>query len=78
MKVVYILDEFVSCPLCFTIGEDEMTNRMAIEENFVPLNHWVMAVNSHSRVIVRDGKGKDFAIKFIFALNKPKKDDKSP
>ena len=62
MNIVHVLGELLSRPLFFTIGEIEFTNRVTIEGSLVPFNHWVMAIDSHSGVIVREGKGKDFAV----------------
>ena len=58
ISIVHVLGELVSCPLFFTIGEIEFTNRVTIEGSLVPFNHRVMAIDSHSGMIMRDGKGE--------------------
>lgn len=77
INIVHVLDELVSRPLFFVIDEIEFTNRMTIEGSLVPFNHWVMAINSHSDVIVRDGKGEHLSIQLFLALHRSKKFYKS-
>lgn len=77
MSIVHVLGELVSCPLFFTIGNIEFTNRVTIEGSLVPFNHRVTAIDSHSGMIMRDGKGEDLSVQLFLALHRPKKLDKS-
>ena len=77
ISIVHVLGELVSFPLFFTIGEIEFTNRVSIEGSLVSSNHRVMAIDSHSGMIMRDGKDEDLPIQLFLALHRPKKLDKS-
>ena len=77
ISIVHVLGELVSYPLFFTIGEIEFTNRVTIEGSLIPFNHRVIAIDSYSGMIMRDGKGEDLSVQLFLALHRPKKLDKS-
>ena len=77
MSIVHVLGELVSCSLFFTVGEIEFTNGVTVEGSLVPFNHRVMVIDSHSGMIMRNGKGEDLPIQLFLALHRPKKLDKS-
>ena len=77
--IIDVLDEYKTRPLVFAVlfCEVELADWMAIEGSLVPLNHRVVAIDSHGGMIVRDRKGKDLPVKLFLAPYKSKKFDKS-
>src|SRR5271163_2996155 len=69
----YIIDtlcELACRPLLFAIQfcEVERTDRVTVEGSLISIDQSVMAVDSHRPVIVRDRKGENFPVHFLFAL----------
>jgi hypothetical protein len=56
LYIVNIFGKFIKNPFVFAVQfrEIEFTDRMAVENGFVFIDHRIMAVDPHRTVIVRD------------------------
>ena len=62
ISIIHVLGKLVSYLLFFTIGKIEFTNRVTIEGSLIFFNYRVIAIDSYSGIIMRDGKGEDLSV----------------
>ncbi|KAK5637255.1 hypothetical protein RRF57_012967 [Xylaria bambusicola] len=74
-SVVNILSEPICSPLLFTIQfcKREVTDWVAVVLSFLPIDHRVVAIDTHRLVVMRDRERKDPPVDLILAPNKTKK-----
>ena len=78
--VVDILRESVGHPFCFAIlsCEIKFLDRMTIVHSLVMFYPWIVALDSHTVVVIRNGERKDFSVQFLLPPHRSIQLDHTP
>lgn len=79
-RTINILSEFIRCPFLFAFELDEakLANWMTEVGGLFPIDYWIMAIDPHCPMVVRDGERQDLSVYFFLTLSKSEKLDNGP